>query len=202
MKFFRLLAALLCLGAGGLGFAQEPLLLDAAIKTAARELAGGIPVRTPVLVLHFTSPSRKLSAYLVTELTYALSERPSVKVIEGRNRPSLLHFNLQPYTELNDTQAASIGAEVRVMAVIVGSLTREEDVFTLRARSVSVQTGRMTGRERVYPLAQDGVLAGLLASEDFLPPPVPAPEADPAPEEEPSPSREAADDALPPAAGE
>jgi len=174
----RLLALLLCLGAGGLGAAQEPLPLDAVIKSAARELAGGIPVRTPVLVLHFASPSRKMSAYLASELTFALSELPQVRVIEGRNRPSLLPFGLQPHTALDDTRAASIGAQVHVMAVIVGALAQEEGLYTLRARSVSVRTGKPIGRERVYPLAQDALFASLLSDESLLPeapPPEPPP---------------------------
>ncbi len=114
--------------------------LDAAVQTAARDIAGSLEEGTRVAIVGFDSESAGLSDYIMEELAGALVGSK----LQVADRANLAYvrkeLHLQLSGDVDDKSAQAIGKFVGAQAVIAGQFIAAGDAYRFRAQSVHVES--------------------------------------------------------------
>jgi TolB-like protein len=156
---FVLLLLALC---AGIGFAQNALPLNETVEEVANYLDQRIPAGTSVAVFNFSADSKKLSDYLVDELTIALANTG----MDVYDRNNLNEVNREIYYgftgAVDDDTAQAYGHDIGVQTVVLGSITSSgNNVYRLRIQAIIVETKKIQAAS-TFNVAQDDQLLALL----------------------------------------
>jgi hypothetical protein len=140
----KVFLAIFIIGCTGTSFAQNALPINEGIEDAANFLNQKISAGTSVAVFNFSSDSKKLSDYIVDELTIALANVG----MNVYNRNNLDEVNREIYYGLtgavDDNTAQAYGHDVGVQTVILGSITASSNnMYRLRIQAIEVETKKV-----------------------------------------------------------
>jgi hypothetical protein len=143
-------------------YAQNNFTLNECIEDAASFLNERIPDRTTISVFNFSSESRKLSEYIVDELTIALINIG----LDVYDRNNLDEVNREIYYgfsgAVDDNTAQAYGHDIGVQTVVLGSITESSNnTYRLRIQAIVVETKRVQAG-RTFNVKQDELLMSLL----------------------------------------
>jgi hypothetical protein len=124
MKNLRVLAGfaviMALVGPGGLN-AQNSLILDDAIQQSAAEIEGRLPEGIKIVILNFSSPSVRLSNYVIDELTGAIVNGGKITVVDRQNLTLIQQeMNFQLSGEVSDESAQEIGRKLGAQSIVSG----------------------------------------------------------------------------------
>jgi formylglycine-generating enzyme required for sulfatase activity len=172
--------------------------LDEAIRLAVEEINASFDAGAVVAVINFTSPSKKLSEYVIEELVGALV-RAKKLVVADRSNLALIQEELrfQLSGEVSDESAQAIGKKLGARAIITGSLAEMNDSFRFRAYALSVESAARetatlvsvrSDEQLLFLLAGEAGPGGPGASSVFPRGSAASPAAPPGPSGQPAPS--------------
>jgi hypothetical protein len=143
-------------------FAQSVLSLDESIEDAAGFLNQRIPQGTSVAVFNFSADTKKLSEYIIDELTISLINF-GMDVYDRNNLDEVNREIYYGFTgAVDDNTAQSYGHDVGVQMVILGSFTKTSDnTYRLRVQAIAVETKRVHAGQ-TFTVREDDQLVSLL----------------------------------------
>jgi hypothetical protein len=158
----KVFLAVFIIGCIGTGFAQNEFPINESIENAADFLNQRIPAGTSVAVFNFSSDSKKLSDYIIDELTTALVN-VGVNVYDRNNLDEVNREIYYGFTgAVDDNTAQSYGHDIGVKTVILGSITASSNnVYRLRIQAIEVETKRVQAGG-TFNIVQDEQLLALL----------------------------------------
>jgi formylglycine-generating enzyme required for sulfatase activity len=138
---FALTGIFICLGCASTGSGGAGITLDQAIQIAADEINASLPAGTGVAVINFTSPSARLSDYVIEEIMGKLIIPRKLVVVE-RNNLELIRkeMDFQLSGEVSDESAQAIGKKLGAEAIITGSLVDLGGDYRFRMYALSVES--------------------------------------------------------------
>jgi TolB-like protein len=152
--------------------------LDGAIELAALNMgttfgqSKGGGQRPIIAILNFGSPSEKLSAYVLDELTLALAQSVERNfTIVDRHRLDVIRReeNFQMSGEVSEESAQAIGKKLGANYVVTGSLSDLASVYRFRVMALEVETAAIVAPTRVDVPVNDKRLAQLLKDAPMQP---------------------------------
>jgi formylglycine-generating enzyme required for sulfatase activity/TolB-like protein len=141
-KLFVLLPALLILApackttgtAGGIS-------LDQAIQIAADEINASHAEGLSVAVINFTSPSLRLSDYVIEELIGALVNTRKLVIVDRSNLELIRQeMDFQLSGEVSDESARAIGKKLGAQTIVIGSLLDLGREYRFRTYALNVES--------------------------------------------------------------
>jgi len=144
-----------------LAFAQNSLNLDDSIEEVANFLSARIPPGTRVAVFDFSSDTRKLSDYIVDELTIALTNT-GMDVYDRKNLDTVnREIKYGDSDAVAENTAQQFGRDVGVQTVVLGSFMKSGTVYKLTVKAIVVET-KAVQAGRTINVKQDAQLLSLL----------------------------------------
>lgn len=129
----------LAIAASGLAHAQA-VPLDQAISQSARAIDEALPVGTRVAVVNCESPTVKMSAYVVGEITVALAKTKRLVLVEREDLDLVeAELDFQLSGAVSDESAQSIGKMLG--AEVIVTLSARDG--RLRAKAIEVESARI-----------------------------------------------------------
>jgi len=143
-------------------FAQNAVTLNQSIENAAVFINNRIPAGTSIAVYNFSSDSRRLSEYIVDELTIALANKRD----DVYDRWNLDEVNREIFFSqtdaVNEDTAAAYGENIGAQVVILGSIIKASDTeYRLRVQAIVTETKRIQAAS-TFNVRQDNQLLSLL----------------------------------------
>ena len=139
-KVFWLSLSILLIFSGVLS-AQTAVSLDDAIITGAFEIENRLPAGIKVVVLNFTSPSPRLSSYVIDEMMTALVRSGKVQVVDRANLELIRsEMNFQLSGDVSDSSAQRIGELLGAQSIISGNIEDMGSFQRMRFRVIAVET--------------------------------------------------------------
>ncbi|MDR1250307.1 MAG: hypothetical protein LBK63_13530 [Treponema sp.] len=140
----KIFLAVFIIGCVGFGFAQNTFPINEGIEDAANFLNQRIPEGTSVAVFNFSSDSKKLSDYIVDELTIALANI-GINVYDRNNLDEVNREIYYGFTgAVDDNTAQAYGHDVGVKTVILGSIAvASNKIYRLRIQAIEVETKKI-----------------------------------------------------------
>ena len=126
-KTIVLLALFLALAANHAIFSQS-VTIDAALSSAAREIAASIPGGTKIAVLNISSDYSALSDYIINELIVNLVNTRAFQIVprsEIELAAARREFNFQMTSAVSDESQKDLGQFLGADTIISGSVTRD-----------------------------------------------------------------------------
>ncbi|MDR0624509.1 MAG: P13 family porin [Treponema sp.] len=119
--------------------AQNSIILDDAIKQSAMEIEGRLTEGIKIVVLNFTSPSVRLSNYIIDELTGAIVNGGKITVVDRQNLSLIQQeMNFQLSGEVSDESAQEIGRKLGAQSIVSGSIEDLGQFYRIRFRVIEV----------------------------------------------------------------
>jgi TolB-like protein len=148
---------------GFLGYAQEAMVLDDAIRDAVDFFTPRLQPGTTIAITNFEAETEDLSDFIIQELITAFFDTGELRVVE-RSRLEMLEaeldFNLRS-GYVDDETAQRIGRMVGAQVLFSGSIAEYRDMYRMRVQMISVETAELIGT-RTINIKYDAVLTGLL----------------------------------------
>jgi TolB-like protein len=163
--------ALLLLGPGIRGFAQNILPFDEALQSVLTYLTGRIATGSTVAVLSFQSEYPNLSEYVIDDITSGLVNTDLYTIVDRRSLELLAQeMAFQLSGEVSDETALAIGRRLGAQTVISGAVTYLGEFYRLRVQAIEVETARIQGSQTVS--IQPSRTLSALVGTPGTPPPV------------------------------
>jgi TolB-like protein len=161
-KYLTICFFLFCAGSS---FAQSPVSLNEAVRTAAVYLDERLSDETIIAVLNIQSNFPKLSNYIINGLTEQIVNNSKFRTVE-RNL-SQLHKELafQASGMVSDSTAQSIGQLWGAQVIVSGSFVELGGRYQLTVKALVVETGEILGM-RTVPVYMDATLSALMRSDN------------------------------------
>jgi len=160
-KIYLGLLSLLCVSSL---FAQNAVTLEKGLSGSVRHFEERIASGTRLVVLNFTSPSPRLSEYVMEELTVHFVNSNTFTMVDRNNLMLVqeeLYFQLSGM--ISDETAQSVGRMLGAQSIVSGSIEPFADVFRLRVRVIDVESAAIQGIFTAN-IRQDRFLASLAGS--------------------------------------
>jgi TolB-like protein len=153
--------------AGGL-YAQE-VDLDTAIQNSADYLEKSLPKGSIVAVLNIEAGSKTLSQYIIDELSAYLVNNKNITVVDRQNLDVIQEeLNYQMSGEVSDESAQSIGKQLGVQTIVLGSISPAVNRYQFNIRAVAVETAAVQGLQR-QDVKLDKRLSALIRGDSVIP---------------------------------
>jgi TolB-like protein len=157
---------LLC-AAAGLASAQNTVTLDEAIQKTAATITGRLKQGSKVAVLNFSSPSQRLSNYVIDELTGALVNTGKLTLVDRQNLALIQQeMNFQMSGEVSDASAQAIGQKLGAQTIISGSVEDMKTYYRVRFKAIEVVSAALQLQDP-YNVRKDNTITGLLGNPAF-----------------------------------
>ncbi len=174
-KFRKLVFPVVVFFTASLGFAQETVDLDEAIRTAANEISEKLPAGSKIGIVNFSSESQDMSDWLVDNMAAVIKGTEKFTLVE-RNAKNLALINsetdFQYSGEASDDSVIDLGEKLGAQYLVHGSFEQFGGMLQLTVRTVNVETAeisvlipfsitpsalttRLLGDEKVLSTAQD-----------------------------------------------
>ena len=138
---FVFIGIFICLGCASTGSAGGGITLDQAIQIAAEEINASLQAGTGIAVINFTSPSARLSDYVIEETICKLIITRKLVVVE-RNNLELIRqeMDFQLSGEVSDESAQAIGKKLGAQTIVIGSLVDLGHEYRFRTYALNVES--------------------------------------------------------------
>jgi TolB-like protein len=119
--------------------AQNNLVLDDAIRQSAVEIEGRLIQGNKIVILNFSSPSVRLSNYVIDELTGAIVNGGKITVVDRQNLALIQQeMSFQLSGEVSDESAQEIGRKLGAQSIVSGSIEDLGQFYRIRFRVIEV----------------------------------------------------------------
>jgi TolB-like protein len=119
--------------------AQNSLVLDDAIRQSAAEIEERLTQGNKIVILNFTSPSARLSNYVIDELTGTIVNGGKIIVVDRQNLALIQQeMNFQLSGEVSDESAQEIGRKLGAQSIVSGSIEDLGQYYRMRFRVIEV----------------------------------------------------------------
>jgi len=127
-------------------FAQNAVALERGLSGSVRHFEERIASGTRLVVLNFSSPSPRLSEYIMEELTVHFVNSNSFTMVDRSNLGFIQEeMDFQLSGMVSDETAQSIGRILGVQSIVSGSIEPFADIFRLRVRVIDVESAAIQG---------------------------------------------------------
>jgi TolB-like protein len=151
---------LLC-AAAGLASAQNMVNLDEAIQMTAVTITRELRQGSKVVVLNFSSPSQRLSNYVIDELTGALVREKKLILVDRQNLALIQQeMNFQMSGEVSDASAQEIGQKLGAQTIISGSAEDMKTYYRVRFKAIEVVSAALQVQDP-YNVKKDNTITAL-----------------------------------------
>jgi TolB-like protein len=151
----------------GMAYAQSPITLDEAIRTAGQEIGQRLPSGIKVVVLNFNSPSERFTNYVVDELTGVIVNNGKLTAVDRQNLALIQQeMNFQLSGEVSDESAQAIGQKLGAQSIISGSIDDLGNFYRIRFRAIEVISAAIQ-TQPTYNVRKDNQIAVLMRRCSF-----------------------------------
>jgi TolB-like protein len=145
--------------------ADETVLLDQAIRTAADRMLSDVKSGQTVAVLNFSSSSEQFSVYVLEELTDHLVNEKKFVIVDRRELDIIRREeNFQMSGEVSDESAQAIGKKLGAQLVVSGSLTAIGKTYRFRTKVLNVESAVVESSSSLYIDAEESKVVFLLVN--------------------------------------
>jgi len=152
---------------GNAVYAQAPVSLDQAVRTAAEEIEVRLDRGVRVVALNFNSPSERFSRYVLDELMTELVRSRNLSVVD-RAHLELIQQEMafQMSGDVSDASAQRIGQLLGAQSIISGSIDDLGSHYVVRFRTIEVESAavQVLSRQDVRKDTQIAALMGEAAT--------------------------------------
>jgi len=143
-------------------YAQQSIVLDDAILDSVEFFSSRLPSGSTIAVTNFEAETKELSDFIIQEISVALSNLGSLRVVE-RSRLQLLEaeLNFNMSGSVSDETAQGIGRMIGAQILFSGSIIQYRDMYRMRVQAIVVETAEIIGT-RTLNIKYDPTLTGLL----------------------------------------
>ncbi len=123
---------------------KKSLELDDAIKKMSESIISNLDADSKIVILNFDSTSKKMSDYLIDELSGRIVNDNHLVVVDRRNLDLLQNeMEFQLSGEVDDTSAQAIGKKLGAQFIVLGNIEFIGDVYRLVSRTIAVETATL-----------------------------------------------------------
>jgi TolB-like protein len=136
--------------------------LDENIGICGNDIATRIALGTPIAMINIETQEKRLSDYIINELTDVIVNKENLRVVTRQRIDELqneLNFNMSGY--VSDNTAQSIGKFVGAEVIVTGSITPVGNVYRLNIQTIRTETGEIL-RAYGYDIVYDDRMRGLI----------------------------------------
>jgi hypothetical protein len=143
-------------------YAQESMVLDAAIMDSVEFFSSKLQSGSTIAVTNFEAETKKLSEFIIQELLVSFANTGNVRVVE-RSRLEILEseLNFNMTGSVSDDTAQGIGRMIGAQILFSGSINQYRDMYRMRVQAIVVETAEVIGT-RTINVKYDPTLTGLL----------------------------------------
>jgi hypothetical protein len=147
---------------GFLGYTQETMVLDDAIRDSVDFFSSSLQSGSTVAVTNFEAETKDLSDFIIEELLVAFANTGKVRVVE-RSRLEILEaeLNFNMSGSVSDETAQGIGRMTGAQILFSGSISEYRDMYRMRVQAIVIETAEVIGT-RTINIKYDPTLTGLL----------------------------------------
>jgi curli biogenesis system outer membrane secretion channel CsgG len=140
--------------------------LDSNIRICGNDIGTRIPSGTSIAMVSIETQEKRLSDYIINELTNVIVNKGTLRVVTRQKIDRLqdeLHFNMSGF--VSDDTAQSIGNMVGAEIIVIGSITLIGNVYRLNIQTLKTATGEILGAYG-YDIIYDDRIKGLVDTTD------------------------------------
>jgi TolB-like protein len=123
---------------------SNPVILERGIKDIARHIEENLAPGTKVAILNFTSPTERLSNYIIEMLMVELVETKKLKVVDRQDLDDIrMELDFQMSGEVADNEQQAAGKMLGAESVISGSLMDLGTALRFTFKVLNVQSAEV-----------------------------------------------------------